>query len=125
MIDDEQLIHLLPEIKDDYLWQLLRRLGKRSIIQDNHFLWKGKRNHLGYGEISYHNRTVRIGRIICHIFHGLELNDKVMQANHTFDCRFRACWNPKHLYVGTHSDNMIDAFKAGTLSLVNRKKKVK
>ncbi|MGH9977051.1 MAG: hypothetical protein ACRD8Z_14620, partial [Nitrososphaeraceae archaeon] len=118
------LLKLLPkEIKDDYFWQLLRRLARRSIIKDNHLLWMGKRNHQGYGEISFNNRTVRIGRLICFMFHGMKLDDTVNQANHILECRYRHCWAPAHLYVGTHSDNMLDAFRAGTLSLVNRKRK--
>ena len=123
MTDAELLTFLPREVKDDYTWQLLRRLAKRSIVQDGHLLWKGKRNHMGYGEISFHNKTTRINRLIAHIFLGLDLTDIVNQANHTLECRHRSCWNPTHIYVGTHSDNMIDAFKAGTLSLVNRRKK--
>jgi hypothetical protein len=38
---------------------------------------------------------------------------KGLQVNHL--CNFRACINPKHLYLGTQSDNMKDRAKDGKL----------
>lgn len=62
------------------------------------FKWKGKKTpaHRVAFEIA-NKRAPTSGMDICH------------------RCNFRSCCNPKHLYEGTRSQNMLDAVAAGTL----------
>ena len=73
------------------------------------FLWTGALRGKGYGcfkignknqiasRVSYelYNGTIPVGTIVCH------------------SCNQPCCVNPKHLYAGTYSDNMIQAVEQG------------
>jgi hypothetical protein len=36
--------------------------------------------------------------------------ESLLEVCHKLECKFRDCWNPEHLYVGTHGENMRDKF---------------
>jgi len=93
---------------------VLDRLWARTEVKDGHFIWLGKTVGRGYGSIWYQGRNVRINRLICHLYYGMDLDDKFMQGNHKSSCPYYNCWNPNCLYVGTQMDNVKDQIKEGT-----------
>lgn len=52
------------------------------------------------------NRDIGLHRLSASFYLDLDLNNTKLQANHK--CPNRNCWNPDHIYVGTHQDNMND-----------------
>lgn len=95
---------------------VLARLEAKSYDKGDCKIWNGKTvgKTNGYGEIWYFGRSVRINRLICHIYHNADLNDDSWTANHTLECLSSLCWNPDHLYVGTTQQNVQDQIKKGT-----------
>jgi hypothetical protein len=62
----------------------------------------------GYADITIKGRIIGVHRISAFISHGLDLNDSSEFALHKEECKHLNCWNPDHLYIGTHADNMRD-----------------
>lgn len=72
--------------------------------------WSAFKNKKGYGVIGYRD----LGNISAHRFSYLLYKGDFDQKKivcHT--CDNPSCVNPHHLFVGTHSDNMIDKIKKG------------
>lgn len=72
------------------------------------WVWRGCRNKDGYGRIRWQGRTQSAHRISWMITHGRKLIDGEQVLHH---CDNPPCVNPNHLWVGTISQNMLDAFK--------------
>ena len=62
----------------------------------------------GYADIIIYGRLIGVHRLISSYYHGLDLDDSNQFALHKKECKYKNCWNPEHLYVGTHADNMKD-----------------
>ena len=95
---------------------VISRLEAKSIEKGDCKIWYGKTvgKTNGYGEIWYKGKGVRINRLICHLFHGADLDDNSWTANHIIECKSSLCWTPEHLYVGTQYQNVQDQIKKGT-----------
>lgn len=75
------------------------------------WLWCGNLSRDGYGTISLNGGvTRRVHRVSAHLFFGVPLDDERLVL-HT--CDVRNCWNPDHLYMGCHADNMRDRNERG------------
>jgi hypothetical protein len=93
---------------------VIERIKAKTIYIGTCWVWGGKKVGLGYGEIWYKGKGTRINRLIAHLYHGMDLNDPIMQANHKSICPIKSCWNPDHIYVGTQQDNVDNAIELGT-----------
>jgi hypothetical protein len=79
--------------------------------------WKKGRHKNGYGIIGWKaptgkKRTYLAHRISGHLLNGWNLFDPLMFCHH---CDNKCCVNPDHLYRGTNSDNIRDAFARGLM----------
>jgi hypothetical protein len=90
-----------------------QRLEKHTIKDPRTECWlwtgslsKGGKSE-GYGRISIDGRVHYVHRVSAHIYHNISLDkDTDLQVLH--NCPNKNCWNPEHLYVGRHTDNMAD-----------------
>src|SRR4051812_21995868 len=76
------------------------------------WLWTGCLNSFGYGQLNTHfQKKVSSHRLSYLIHYGSLPSDKLVC--HT--CNNKACVNPKHLYLGNHTTNGLDASRDGLL----------
>lgn len=77
----------------------------------------------GYSQTLFRNKLYNVSRLSAFMYHNLDLNNKKQEACHKNICFSKRCWNPDHIYVGTHQNNMEDSLKEGThISLINKGK---
>lgn len=79
---------------------------------DQCWIWTGFRNKTGYGKTNAKGKTVRVHRYSWTLKYG-EI-PKGMSVCHK--CDNPPCVNPDHLFLGTHTDNMRDAYRKGRIS---------
>ena len=73
-------------------------------------VWTGAFWSNGYGRIYYEGRDCRAHRLSWEIANERRVPDDMFVLH---QCDNPACVNPKHLRVGTHSDNMRDRSRRG------------
>lgn len=71
--------------------------------------WTGWKNPKGYGRISVDGVNRSVHRVSYEKFREHPVTG--MLVCHT--CDKPACWNPDHLFLGTHADNMDDMVRKG------------
>jgi len=101
-------------MNNDMALPILDRLKNSTIIDDKTGCWLyigGNDGRKGYGKIRFRYRKVAVHRVSAHLYLGLDLTNNNLQALHKQNCPNKNCWNPEHLYVGTHHDNMQDALE--------------
>lgn len=87
---------------------LLEKLWSRTKVEDGHWLWTLRLTSNGQGIVWYNGSDWVVSRLSLCIYLKLNYSEN-WQANHIDSlCRYRHCWNPLHLYVGTQKDNMQD-----------------
>lgn len=93
------------------LYNSISQLERYTIKQENgYWLWPYHKDKDGYGRVGINYKTIRLGKLIL----SFKLNKPIAEINsalHT--CDTPACFNPEHLFEGTHLDNMQDAKKKG------------
>lgn len=94
--------------------KLLKRLWEKSIVKENHWLWTGgKTGSFEHGAIKVNGINTSVNRISLFIHLNLDLEDKLFLACHKLECKYKNCWNPDHLYIGTFGENLADSYKLG------------
>ena len=78
------------------------------------WLYMGRCDVEGYGQIKYKGKTLRAHRVAYMLAHG-DVTDGLLVCHH---CDRPSCCNPAHLFLGTNSDNMADMMKKGRCNRV-------
>ena len=92
------------------IWQ---RLESRKLVIGDCWRWSGGMSNGRQGQVWYRGRTVTVSRLIMHLTTDFNLDSEDFIL-HKLECKFTDCWNPQHLYVGDHMQNMIDREEART-----------
>jgi len=88
----------------DRFWKKVDMQGK-----DDCWLWIAGKDGYGYGAQNIDGRIVKAHRISWKIHNG----NIPSGLDVLHDCDTPACVNPKHLWVGTHTENMNDKNRKG------------
>lgn len=92
---------------------LVRFWAKIQATEDDKcWVWTGAKSSAGYGRFKVNGKLLSPHRIAYSLFNEAELTD--LFVCHT--CDNPSCCNPKHLFLGTRSENMKDCFKKGRLT---------
>ena len=89
-----------------------RMLIERSVVDDKGcWNWTWCKSSDGYGRVTIDYKVTLAHRLSYRVFNG-EFPDEMFICHH---CDNPSCINPDHLFVGTMSDNMKDAYDKGIL----------
>ena len=96
-------------------------LKTREVLHNGRLCWEwqGRIDRYGYGQVRVRGKTGKAHREAYRAFHG---DPGKLLVLHT--CDNRKCCNPKHLFLGTHKDNMADMVKKGRHARHKQKKNV-
>lgn len=84
------------------------RHADRSGGEDSCYSWLGsKRNTAGYGAFQVRGKSLVAHRWLAGYLRGTPLAWPEEVACHT--CDNKSCVNPRHIYIGSHTDNANDA----------------
>lgn len=85
---------------------------------DDCWPWTGCKGRGGYGSIRWHGETTGAHRVIYEVVVGpIPIGVDILHS-----CDNPPCCNPKHLFPGTHLDNMRDAVAKGKFRRMRRAK---
>lgn len=93
---------------------MLNRLLSKTKKTNTCWIWLGAKNPKGYGRIKINKKLYSPHRIMFELFYGKILG--VYDVCHK--CDNPSCINPDHLFLGTRSDNMKDAYNKGRLKIL-------
>lgn len=99
-----------------------RLLANRKITKLGCWLWTAGISANGYGNLNSGGKQYKPHRVAAHLWLGMPLNYPRLVCH---KCDVPACFNPKHLFIGTESDNIRDAIKKGRWACGERQGKAK
>jgi hypothetical protein len=79
------------------------RLLARRVVVDDCWIWPGAHDSCGYGRIWSQGRAALVHREAWVAFCGDPGDLHVLHS-----CEHRDCFNPDHLHLGTHQENMAE-----------------
>lgn len=97
---------------DGFVTRFNDRLDRRADC----WYWTGARKTNGYGNVCFRGKWFQAHRVMW-VIHNGAIPDGIMVLHR---CDNRACCNPKHLFLGTHTDNMRDMVAKGRGRLIAR-----
>ena len=86
---------------------------KMKISPNGCWEWLGGKDKDGYGLIKFYGRSYRVHRFCMYLFGFLQLRDRRCALH---SCDNPSCFNPKHLFIGTIRDNVLDSISKGRWS---------
>lgn len=95
----------LPTAEYNRQW-IARVLAGCDPLPSGCIVWRGSKNHKGYGQTNYRGRTKHVHRMLYEVVHGITLAT-VQFVCHS--CDVRACCNIAHLWLGNAKDNYHDS----------------
>jgi len=95
-----------------------KQLQKHTIVDGTTGCWlwtgslsKGGKSE-GYGRIAIRRTVYYVHRLSAYIYLDMPISKNIDRYTKNYQalhkCANKNCWNPDHLYVGTHGDNMND-----------------
>lgn len=105
---------------------LTERFLHHIVVDDKGcWIWNSEQTTNGYGRITiYENKKrkrIRAHRLSYELFKGKITDDMVV----CHSCDVKLCVNPEHLWLGTHQDNMEDAYRKGIIKRGSEANKAK
>ncbi|WP_083856625.1 helix-turn-helix domain-containing protein [Nitrolancea hollandica] len=99
--------------------EIIRRLMKRRYVNPDTGCWEwtGAKNSCGYGSLGLAGKHWYVHRLAAMIWLGL---DPVSSLSVCHRCDIPACFNPAHQFLGTHADNIRDAYGKGRVDVPRR-----
>jgi hypothetical protein len=97
--------------------RFLRSAETGGLAEDSCWIWQGNVNGNGYGRFPLGNTLILAHRLSYEMFVG----PISAGMNICHSCDVRLCVNPMHLWEGTQSENLKDAFKKGRMHLPTRR----
>lgn len=101
--------------------ELLKRLWEKTSVDPvtGCWIWGGARNASGYGTLSFRDRAHIASRLSLAIIAAPGTERPVWVACHK--CDNPPCWNPEHLWAGTHLENHNDKVAKGRARVKTRR----
>ena len=92
-------------------------------IIDNNNCWiytRYKQRKGKHGQIRYKGKMILVHRLIMHFTNNFNLDSKEHILHKPIICKSPSCFNPDHLYIGDHYDNMNDKIITKTTNNQNK-----
>ena len=101
-----------------YSIKIKRRFYEKTEYIEGHLLWLGALDGCSYGSFWNGETVEHAHRIAWKLVYGDIPDDK--HILHKNICQHPPCVNIRHLYLGTHQDNMRDTVKVGSHYFASR-----
>ena len=85
-------------------------IAYRLVNKSGCWIWIGSKTKSGYGVIWFDGKYHRVHRVAALMYLNHPLNSDLEVCH---KCDTPLCYNPEHLFIGTHTDNMRDMVAKG------------
>lgn len=105
----EQLMRMGRYGGDSQHMTLLMHIISHVKINAECWEWQGSKRRNGYGDVRFDQRDYTVTRVICWLSYQFDIDNPEIKVCHS--CDNPKCINPRHLFLGSHQDNMTDMMK--------------